>query len=1340
MKNHSAKRWILSGWIVLIFFNASFALNFDSFTMEDGLPGNLVYCINQDRFGWIWIGTDQGLSRFDGYRFTNFLPSSKDSSSIKGLHVRAIYEDKRGNLWVGTDLGGLNLFDRNKEIFVQPFEKELQYGSNSTSIFDIKEDSNGNLWVASDKRIFRIDSTGKVMDIQELGLGDIYEQVDPSILKIEFDRSGKMWIGTRSSLCAINMTSKTIFRFDSINDILFLYLDSKNKLWVATNLSGLFFIDPISMKVETKILEPKNERSSSVRQVIENSSGNYWISTRGGLYFYEPEKDSYKHFRHDERETSSLLSNSVISLFIDNNEELWVGTRQGLNLLLNNKQAFENFTAHPADKTNRYLNSNGIYALWVDKEHNIWVGTEDGGINIRNKHTGLFSYKTKEKGNPNSISENCIKAFLDDKKGNLWIGTFLGGIDVLNLQSGKIQNYRNDPKNPKSLISNEVWDFTIDEEKNIWIATSLGVNKYDTKTGYFIDFPNLVHNERVNWISTDSKNNIWFGTNKEVVIYSPNNNIIVRHKENSLSFLEDSKGRYWITTYDAGLALYSIEEGALKFYGKQEGMPSNHTFCVIEDDDQNIWVSTSNGISRFDTKNQSIINYNKKDGIQNNVFKYGAAFKTLGGDIMFGNNTGFIKFNPNDIVTNTSTAPIILTELRIQNRKVNISNNENSILKKSLSLTDKLELAYNQNAFSMEFAALNFASGSNEYSYKLEGFDLDWSEPSNNRVATYNNLEPGDYLLRVSRVVNNSRLLSNELRVNIKILPPFWKALWFRILIFILIFIFLNFIIFFFINRERTKMELVLERMKVKKENELNNLKLKFFTNISHEIRTPLTLILTPLEKMRSMQVKPEDNQTYLEIIYRNAKNLYDLINQLLDFRKLDTGNLKLEPAPGNIVATIEKVVDSFQSFAIEKKIQLRFYSDLHSVTILFDADVVKKILNNLLSNAIKFTKPEGKITVGITMVLSEMEGALTDQFEKRRLNISVEDSGIGIAEENLDKIFDRFFQSGTNMEYTGTGIGLSFVKELVNLHDGQISVESKTGYGSKFIVTLPYHPVEVEPANEKIERTPDDFNLQSANNRILLVVEDNPDVRRLIKDHFQDSFQVYEADNGKEGWEQTLKVVPDLIISDVLMPDINGFEFCQKIKTDERTSHIPILLLTALHSKENIIKGLESGADDYVTKPFDLIILQTKIDNILSIRESYKKKFSTTMMIKPKDIVVTSPDQKFLQKAIDTVEKYISDPELDLEQFVVEVGVSRMQLYRKLHALTDMTVKEFIRDIRLKRAAQLLEQDTMTVSEVAYAVGFKDVSHFGKCFRQAHGINATEYKRSNTQRTHVSK
>jgi len=1323
-------------------------MSFDYFSQEDGLPNNHIQIIYQDHEGWIWLGTSQGLSRFDGYQFTNFQHSQDDSLSLQGQLVRTIFEDHKGTLWVGTENGGLNAYDRKKECFHHPFKNNPFFKARDISVNDIQEDLQGNLWLGTNNNILIIDSLGNVKPLQWISGNQTYSLQGEHVRVLQFDNAGNIWAGTNNGVFIVNPDKHIIepvqlpLKKGPTDEIWEIFHAPDGNMWIGTYSNGAFIVNPVTMAVQPLILKPEIDRTETVRSISVDAFGNYWIGTRGGIYIYNKTKGSSAFYRHDDREYSSLINNSVLDILNDKRGETWIGTRGGLNLLAKSKQVFHNFRAHPSDKSHKYLNSGIIYALWIDPQKNIWIGTEDGGVNIYHPDTETYTYLMTDDNDPNSISRNCIKAFMDDHKGNLWIGTFLGGIDVLNLKSGKITHYQNDPSDSGSLSDNKVFSLVQDDKGFIWVGTMSGVDCFNPYTKKFIHYPSLAGHDFVRWIKIDSHQNIWLGTSDEIVIYNPKNQHITRYNEHTQSFLEDSQGRCWLTTLDRGIALYSRTKGPIRYYDTKDGLANNQSLCILEDNNQKLWISTSKGLSKFDPETNVFQNYTSKDGLLNNQFTYGAAYKARNGNLLFGGISGFNIFNPSEVKVDDNDVPIVLTSLKVFNKKVNVSSGKKAILTKSISETNHLVLDYDQNVFTLEFAALNYVnSTSNMYSYYLEGFDKGWSEPATTRTATYTNLDPDEYTLHIKRVVPGITGDDHQLQIHLTVLPPFWKTIWFRTIIVFIIGIFIYLLIRFFIYREKIKNELVLERMKARKILELDNLKLKFFTNISHEIRTPLTLILAPLEKLINEDLPPRDIKSYLDVMYRNTTHLNRLINQLLDFRKLESGNLKLELSQGDIVRFVAEVVHSFDNYAVEKEINLRYNPLKKRLITQFDADKLEKILNNLLSNAFKFTDKGGKITVNLSLIFDAEETDLsTDNPDKAYIEISVRDTGQGISQNNTSRIFNRFFQSNEKEEQTGTGIGLAFVKELVKLHKGKIFVVSKPGSGSKFTVRIPFEK-EVNGA-ASIEQTSDDkksiapgnsvpntISHENGHSEIMMVVEDNPDVRNLIAGHFAAKYQVIQARDGKEGWKIALEAIPDVIISDVLMPDMDGFEFCKKMKEDERTSHIPILLLTALHSKEHEIKGLSAGADDYITKPFDLAILQTKVENMLAVRNSLKEKYSGEITLQPRNIVISSPDEKFLQKAVEAVERNISDTELDIERFALEVGVSRMQLYRKLHALTDMTVKEFIRSIRLKRASQLLVQDKMTVSEIAYAVGFKDLSHFRKCFRLQYGMNATEFK-----------
>ena len=1307
---------------------------FDYFSQENGLSNNQVHCIFQDRKGFMWFGTTQGASRFDGYRFTVFENSPEDSTSLKGNLVRVIFENHEGKLFVGTENGGLNLFDREQECFSPLFDRHPELQLEQASANTIAEDREGRLWIGSDRCLLLLHPDGRLEKARPRE-ADRSKPFKGNFVRVAvFDHSGKLWMGTNNGIFILDPAANVVkpftlpFGINQNQEIWELLAGADGKIWIGTYASGIFIADPTTGELRHVNPDPSNFRSSTVRTISCDQQGNYWIGTRGGLYLFHPEKGVINSWFHDERDSQSLAHNSILRVFHDNRGDTWIGTRSGINLMIHNKQVFRQYRSLPFD--NHYLNNNEVYCFWIDKQKKIWVGTEDGGVNILDPVSGTFEYLQRRPNDPNSLSVNCIKALMPDNRGNLWIGTFLGGIDVLNLTTRKITHYRHDPANPKSISDDRIWAFLSDSRQNIWIATSLGVDRFDPATGTFQHYPQLAGNEQVNWISEDSDGDIWMGTKERIIIYNPETEKIIRYPEYSRAFTEDSRKRVWITTLNRGVALYSKEKGALKYYREKDGLANNQTLGILEDNNRNLWVSTSNGLSCFNPETGFFRSFSRKDGLQNDQFCYGAAYKSPTGELLFGGISGFNIFNPLDIKANNQAAPIVLTDLKIFNKSIEISRHKGSILPKSISETDEITLPYSQKVFTVEFAALDFGNNEkNLYSYYLEGFDKEWNEPGTSRTATYTNLDPGQYVLRIKSVIPGIPDAGNERTLRITVLPPFWKTWLFKVLLLAVISLLIFTLIKFFINREKLKNELIFERMKARKLHELDMLKLSFFTNISHEIRTPLTLILGPLEKLMTNRIPPEEIPAHLEIINRNAQQLNRLINQILDFRKLETSSLKLEFSRGDLVSFVSGVVSSFENYAREKEINLHFNALTPKILALFDPDKLEKILNNLISNALKFTGTGGLVNVNLSLVFDTPEGGSGSQPDQRFVEITVKDTGTGISQADFDRIFQRFFQSGEERRQPGSGIGLALVKELVKLHDGKVFVSSEPDKGSLFTVRLPYLEAvseETAPADE--ENQPADGVSESFRSKIMLLAEDNADVRYFIRSHFSSAFQILEARNGQEGWDIATKTIPDVIISDILMPEMDGLELCRRVKNDERTSHIPVILLTALTSKEQELEGLSFGADDYITKPFDLAILQTKVENLLSVRQSLKQKYTGELVLQPKNILISPPDERFLQRAIEAVEKNIADSDLDIERFAAEVGVSRMQLYRKLNALTDMTVKEFIRSIRLKRAAQLLLQKNLTVSEIAFSVGFKDVSHFRKCFRQEFGMSATQY------------
>lgn len=1289
---------------------------FDKITQENGLSSNHVLCIMQEEAGWMWIGTSLGLNRYDGYNFRVFKSDIDGLGTLRGELVRCIYEDRENHIWVGTELGGLNLFDRDKESFSH-FTFEDPSIDSIFSVNSIVAAEGNRLFLGTNKGVAFLNEKNR---LELFPVRALEEAGNSEVKKLFFDKRNNLWIGTLSGLFLYDFSidraerkelPDTNFPNDEIHS---LFFDSDNTLWIGTYNSGVFTANinsGIVKKVDSWI---RFSRSETVRSIQEDSQGVMWFGTRGGLVSYNKLTQSYRSYLRDEDEQRSLSLNSVLSLCLDAKGDLWIGTRGGINYRDAEKQVFIHIRA--ARNDNRFLNNAEIYCFHFNG-NDLLIGTESGGVNIYHTHTRRFSYLTSREG----LSGNCIKSFVQN--GNeIWIGTYQRGITIVDARTYRVKRIlRHQEGNSASLSDDVVWSLFRDSKGTIWVGTNKGVDRYNPDTGEFIHQKEIMSKNPCNWIKEDETGDLWFG-GEELIIYNRRKEVIRRYPERTRDFIKDGKERYWLATRGHGLALFEKEKGALRYLTESDGLCNNNVQALLRDRIGNIWISTFNGLSRFNEADSLFVNFDASDGLQNNQFNYNAAIG-YEDQLIFGGIDGFNIFNPEEIRKNSFTPPVVFTGFRIFNEPVEIGEKG---LTESINRARQIELTSKQNVFSIEFAALSFSgSRRKEYSYMLEGFDKNRILSGTNNSATYTNLNPGKYLFRV-RTSNPGGLWDTEdSTLSIVIHPPFWKTWWFRLIVISLLSLFVLYLFRFYLNRVKLNNELLFEKTRARKLHEIEAMKLRFFTNISHEIRTPLTLILGPLVQVIENKSLDPGSREKLQLVKRNADQLLKLINQLLDFRKLEAGKQVVHYEKADIVFYIKSILDSFRSMAQEKGVKLSFLPEKGYLNTWYDSDKIQKIINNLLSNALKFTGTGGSVTVSFDLV----ESTLSENQEYRSYYlITVEDTGKGIPAKNLRKIFDRFEQGDKEQNPHGSGIGLSITSEFVRLMGGEIDVESTEGEGSTFTVRFPLlSDNDVQPEQETLEKIEKSV-LNDKNQKIILIAEDNADVREYIASNFRSEFRVLETENGKEGIEMALQYIPDIIISDLLMPVMNGDAFCKRIKKDERTSHIPFILLTAVTSKETEKESLRAGSDDYITKPFDINILKLKIDNLLSLRDTLREKYKNDFLLQPTPVSLVSPDEKFLKKALDVIESHISDTDFDIETFASEVGVSRMQLYRKLEALTNMTVKEFIRDIRIKRAAQLLEQNKVTISEIIYQVGFRDMAYFRKCFREQFGCSPSEY------------
>ncbi|WP_446050486.1 ATP-binding protein, partial [Zobellia laminariae] len=827
-----------------------------------------------------------------------------------------------------------------------------------------------------------------------------------------------------------------------------------------------------------------------------------------------------------------------------------------------------------------------------------------------------------------------------------------------------------------------------------------------------------------------------------------------------LSLYQSTAGVLWVGTFGGGLNKFvpgkEGEEDTFVSYSIRDGLPNNVIKGILEDREGNLWLSTNMGLSKFNPKNETFKNYNESDGLQDNEFQELACVKRSDGEMLFGGINGFNAFYPEEISDNDQPAETVITDLLISNKSVRVGEkvNDNILLKKSINQIDNIQLSYEQNNFSFEFAALHYAAPlKNKFAYMLEGFDNDWVQTtSGKRFATYTNLEPGDYTFKVKASNNDGLWDKSPSEIKIKITPPIWQSsgayLFYGLLVLGVLWLFWRYTFI----RTSKKHQLELNHLEKAKSEEMQQVKLEFFTNISHEFRTPLTLIKGPLEYLRKdgSKVSQTKVQEQYNIMYKNTNYLLKLVNQLLDFRKIDQGKMHLVVRNSNVVEFIQEVGQPFQFLAHKQNVDFSISSTEDPLMSWFDHDALEKIMNNLLSNAFKYTPDGGHINVEIST-----EEATNITGQTKNVVIKVRDSGFGIAKNRVNTIFERFNTQDKKdrRNLQGAGIGLSFTKNLIELHQGSIVVKSKPNKGTDFVVRLPMDKetfmnipeVSIKEVSESDflvrssetesfaigindEILDEDVSKSRPKQPILLIVDDNADIRTLVKQALDSEYVIYEAENGKQALKMAKSLMPNIILTDILMPVMNGTEFAEKLKTEKETSHIPIVMLTAKASEESEIENLKMGVEGYIRKPFDMELLQLTLSNILKQRDQLRRQFTRNITLQPTEITVTSVDESFLQTAIEIVEKHMMNTDFNVEMLVKEMGYSRSNLYMKFKEITGLSSSEFIRNIRLKRAVQLFEQSDLSVKEIMYKTGFNTASYFSKCFKKQFGVIPSEY------------
>lgn len=1338
-------------WFVFYFswvgFGQSQVYKFKHLTPQEGLSQSSVITTVQDDLGQMWIGTRDGLNKYDGSQFTIYRHNKKNPFSISNSDIHCLEQDSDGFIWAGTAIG-LNKYDPKKNIFKSYFNNKSKKSLIENNIITVKEFLNKEIWIGTPSGISIYDKKN-----------DAFKTVltNESVVFIFQTKKGLVFIGTQKGVKQLVRKTTQEYQFKTIkgteNVIIQDIIESPNgNLLLGTRTQSV-----LEYSINTGVVVPyfdetvfKNPNiNKNVRQLLYDDKGTLWIGTYDGLQIASKDRNITTFFNNI-NDNESINDNFIKSLFKDKKGTIWVGTYHGgINLWDESNINFVSITQKPGKMGLCFK----VVSSIVNYEKLLFLGTEGGGLSIVDTESKTF-YCLSTKNTPGFKSDN-IKAVYLTKDHNLWIGTFENAFFIYNIKTRSFSATAAHSKLLLYLQGVGVYNFQQDTNGDMLLGTiGKGLIRYNLTNKTFKvvsqkNKPNGLLHDNIKSLKVDSKKNIWISTVKGLNVIDSVGKIKSYFYDQELgigytttSVFEDSKKNIWVGTETDGFFKFVNN----KFIAVQlliaNTIPVIGVRSVIEDQKNNFWISTVNqGIIYYNpSQNKVIACYTQKEGLPSNQYNTNASLRTQDSHFFFGGPAGVVFFDANKLVKNTYSPQVIITDFKIKNKSVAV-NDENQLLTNTITYTKEIELSYEQGNFNISFSIPNFInSSSNHYQYRLKGLEKEWTKTSQNS-ATYTIQNPGYYTFEVKGFNNDGISNSQTTTLRIHVKPAPWRTWWAFMLYGIFIFSSLYYLLKILKSKEALKHQLDLEKLEAEQIKEVNKAKLEFFTNISHEFRTPLTLILGPLHQILDNYKGNSAMYKKLKVIEGSATHLLQLINRLMDFRKLENNLIKLETAEGNIVKFLKEIFLSFTEYAKDGNYDFTFQTPSDEILVYYDRYKLERVFYNLISNAFRYTPKNGTI---IIRIIQELGG----------VKIQVEDSGVGVSKEYQDKIFERFFELSINNkpdnDYNkGTGIGLSIAKNIVDLHKGKIYVNNNQTIGSVFTVELPLgraHLLDSEIVQDfkfsedliQYTNQPDQHpflieedvfaNVFFKEKPTILLVEDNKQLRKFMRDLLIDNFNILEAENGKVAYK-TAQIEPvDLIVSDVVMPVMTGTELCALIKDDIRTSHIPLILLTSRSSLIYKLEGLETGADDYISKPFNSIELKLRIKNLLTSIYRLKQKMSTPNAPEQEGVVLSSLDDELYKKALQIVEENIGNEQFDVLFFCEELGVSRTVLFKKVKAWTDFTPNEFVQHIRLKKGAQLLEQGKMNISQISYKLGFSNPKYFSKCFRKKFGKTPTEY------------
>lgn len=1337
--------------ILTQFILASQRYHFSNLSVKDGLSQLHVTCIYQDKLGYMWFGTRNGLNKFNGNSFEIFWNHADDEQSISSNTIACIIEDAEGNLWIGTE-NGLNKLDKKRKGFKRYYLAN-EADSVNNKILSLHIDADGVLWVGTLSGLF-------IYEPESDSLKSVYirELADNSVSAI-LEKDNHLYLASsKNGLLIYDRQKKRIVRSYQTNSktlpvisnyIKDIYIDKKDNIWLGTYKDGVCVIKHDLSEV-VQYNTSNGLSNNSIRCIKESPSGEMWVGTFDGLNIINPVTSRITSYK-----SGALSHHSVYSILFDRMQTIWIGTYAG-------GADYYNPYGHLFDFYNpgAVLNDNiGILGPSIEYDGTLYICSEGGGLISFDLKQHTFRQYTLPQNNDNPTRSIFKTIYLDGNR--ILCGTSQGEVYEFNLHSHQFSLfYQTTDRRPIYHISkSHSGQFIIGA---ISMAEGLAFISNDgqrtVQSGFPVKGKGEVHFSHVICVCEVDNDVYLIGTKSDgLFCYDKINHTLISYNQTNgfaaksiSSILKDRSGRIWISSIDGGLSELVLSTGKFTTYNEKNGLLNNQVCKVVEGNDNSLWLTTLNGISNLDLRTRNIINYSQESGIQVQEFSPCAGIRLSDNRIFFAGNNGFTLFNPNDIITNPNVPPVILDKLYINNNLVQ-PDDENGILKENISTQKKIVLKYNQTNIMIEYAALNYIfNNKNEYAYKLEGFDSEWNEVGNRRIAYYTNIPAGTYHFTVKGSNNDGIWNEEGATLEIIVLPPLWKTWWAYLIYFAVIIALIAFIIRYFTEKKRLQNNIRLKQMEAEVHEEYYQERNRLFTNFSHELRTPLTLIIAPLEEFVRRTDLVDDVHYKSKLMLRNAQRLLRIVNNLMDLQKNESGTMKLQVSENDIIKFTHEAVASFQDLALYRNIHLKFHHSSDRQLLWFDWNLLEKVYFNFLSNAFKNVPDGGSVSVELNVkALSELAFFIPAKLNKYKnekiqyLTLSIQDNGVGIAPNELEKIFRPFYQVAQNEHSkSGTGIGLSLSKAIIEMHHGTVWAENAPESGAvfKFVIPIDKNLFSAEEITESTDNETVLLNVELPDNAYeadnsskkqstILVVEDNRDLNNYICSCLADKYNVIGVTNGEDALAKAVYLLPNLIITDLMMPKMNGIELIQQLKKDMNTSHIPIIMVTAKTGTDDIREGYAAGADEYITKPFDASILKVRVDNLIQNREKLKELYSKNFSLESLGVDVTSVDEKFMQKLYATLQQNIANSDLNLDAFCKELGLSKSNLYRKIKQITGYSPNEFIRNFRLETAAKMLKETDMTITEVYCAVGYNSLAYFSNCFKALYGMSPTEFK-----------